>query len=55
MFHLVSFSDWSGLVAIVAFAASLGIFLFFLVGALRTPRERIARDESLPFDDESRR
>lgn len=54
MFHDVQFADWSAFVAIFAFAASVGIFLFFLVGALRTPASRLARDASLPFQDEKR-
>jgi hypothetical protein len=53
MFHQVHFSDWGGVVAVIAFLASSGVFLFFLVGALRTSPERIEREAARPLEKET--
>lgn len=55
MFKDVLFADWSSLVTIVAFAASVGIFFFFLIGALRTPKDKLKHDAELPLQNETRR
>lgn len=55
MFKEVVFAEWSALVTLVAFAASVGIFLFFLIGALRTPKDKIKHDAELPLQEETRR
>lgn len=54
MFNQVTFADWSGPVAIAAFAISFGLFVFFVVGALRTPKSKIHHDEELPLKGEHR-
>ncbi len=54
MFNNVSFADWSGPLAIVAFGVSFGVFLFFVVGAIRMPRSKIRHDEQLPLEKEKR-
>lgn len=53
MFRQVSFADWSSAIAVGAFAVSALVYLFFLVGALRTPRSRIDHDAALPMDEET--
>ncbi len=53
MFHQVSFADWSGPVAVAAFVVSAGVFLFFLVGALRMPQSKVQHDAELPFQKEN--
>lgn len=55
MFKEVVFAEWSTWVTLAAFAASVGIFFFFLVGALRTPKEKIKHDAELPLQEENRR
>lgn len=55
MFKEVVFAEWSTLVTVVAFAASVGIFFFFLIGALRTPKDRLKHDAELPLQEETRR
>lgn len=53
MFNQVSFADWSGPVAVAAFVVSAGVFLFFVVGALRMPASKVRHDEELPFQEEN--
>lgn len=55
MFKDVIFAEWSTLVTLVAFAASVGIFFFFLIGALRTPKDKLRHDAALPLQEETRR
>jgi hypothetical protein len=55
MFKDVVFAEWSTLVTVVAFAASVGIFFFFLIGALRTPKDKIKHDAEMPLQEETRR
>lgn len=52
MFNDVIFAEWSWIVVIIAFAASVGIFVFFLIGALRTPQEKLQHDAAMPLQDE---
>jgi len=51
-FRSLNYLDWAGTIAVVAFVVSVAIFLFFLVGALRTSRTRIDHDAALPFKED---
>lgn len=52
MFKNVAFAEWSGFVAVLAFVASVTVYLFFLIGALRTPRSKIDREAARPLEND---
>jgi uncharacterized phage infection (PIP) family protein YhgE len=53
MFHQVHFAHWSGVIALIAFVVSATVFLFFLIGALRTPRAKVEQEAARPLEGES--
>lgn len=55
MFKEVTFGEWGQWVAVVAFAASLAVFLFFVISALRMPKGKVKHDSELPLEDENQR
>lgn len=52
MFRELEWASWTQLIAIVAFLASVAIFLFFLIGAFRMSKKKIHHDAALPLADE---
>lgn len=54
MFKDIQFADWAGWIAIIAFAVSFSVFLFFLIGAIRMPRKKVKHDSELPLTEENR-
>jgi len=54
MFHQLHLSDWSGLVAGLAFAVTFTIFAAIVIGTLRCPGRTIKHLENLPWADDKK-
>jgi hypothetical protein len=54
MFHELHLSDWSGLVAVLAFVVTFSIFAAIVIGTLRCPGRTIEHLENLPWKDEKK-
>ena len=52
MWSQITLANWAGTIAIIAFVVSASVFLFFVVGAIRTPRSKIDHDAALPLKKE---
>jgi len=52
MWSQLTLANWAGTIAIIAFVVSVSVFLFFVVGAIRTPRSKIDHDAALPLKKE---
>ena len=50
MFKRISYEDWHGAVPIIAFIFTFGIFIVFVVRAIRLHRDEAGRMASLPLD-----
>ncbi|MGI9241263.1 MAG: hypothetical protein ACR2RV_10705 [Verrucomicrobiales bacterium] len=56
MFKRISYEEWHGMVPVIAFILTFGVFVFFVVRALRLQREEVNRLASLPLDlDDAKR
>lgn len=53
MFKEVQFADWSSIIAVVAFVVSVLVFVFFLIGVIRTPKEKIKKEAERPLEKEN--
>jgi hypothetical protein len=54
MFSQVQFADWSVVVTVLAFAVSFTVFASFVVGAIRSPRDKVRHLAELPLEKEKR-
>lgn len=43
--------EWSGIIAVIAFAVSVTIFVGIVVYAIRMPKKKVEKLENLPWDD----
>lgn len=53
MFRDIELANWAQIIAIVAFFVSLAVFLFFLIGAIRMPKNKVKHDSELPLSDDN--
>lgn len=53
MFKNVAFADWAPWIAILAFAVSFAVFLYFVIMAIRMPRKKVQHDSELPLKEEN--
>jgi hypothetical protein len=51
----IPFAEWAPWVAVIALVVSFGVFLFFVIAAIRMPRRKIRHDSELPLDDKEKR
>ncbi|MDX2081233.1 MAG: hypothetical protein SFU53_10640 [Terrimicrobiaceae bacterium] len=51
----LTFQAWATPVAIIAFVVSVGVFLFFVIGAIRAPKSKVDHDANLPLKKENRK
>lgn len=54
MLREMEFGDWAPWVAAAAFLVSFGVFLFFVIGAIRMSKKKVKHDSELPLEDENR-
>jgi tellurite resistance protein TehA-like permease len=52
MFRRILVENWQTALTIVSFAIFLATFIAVLIRTLRTPRNKIARLENLPLEDD---
>jgi len=52
MFKRISYDDWHTSVPIIAFVLTFGVFIFFVVRALRLRGDEADRLASLPLDSD---
>jgi hypothetical protein len=50
MFKRIAYEEWHTAVPIIAFILTFGVFLFFVVRAIRLRRDEADRMASLPLD-----
>lgn len=50
MFKRISYEEWHAIVPVIAFILTFGVFVFFVVRALRLRREEVNHMASLPLD-----
>ena len=50
MFKRISYEEWHAMVPVIAFILTFGVFVFFVVRALRLQREEVNHLASLPLD-----
>jgi hypothetical protein len=50
MFKRVLYEEWHSTVPIIAFILTFGVFVFFVVRALRLRQDEVARMASMPLD-----
>jgi archaellum biogenesis protein FlaJ (TadC family) len=55
MFRELELANWTQIIAIVAFVVSFGVFLFFLIGAIRMPKKKIKHDSELPLTEDHKK
>jgi len=56
MFKRISYEEWHAMVPVIAFILTFGVFVFFVVRALRLRREEVNHMASLPLDlDDSKK
>ena len=50
LFKRISYEEWHEVVPIIAFILTFGVFVFFVVRALRLQRDEVSRMASMPLD-----
>lgn len=50
MFKRIIYEEWHSTVPIIAFILTFGVFIFFVVRAMRLQRDEVRRLASLPLD-----